>query len=141
MDLLRKSKTRNSKQQSHRSGGQGKTWIMLQDKAQSASNGLAWKDVTQAYETLGEEVLNGLESTYSLGVRSISRSELKDVLIQEKGMPEPVWNRIVRILEFADMVCFAGSAGVVSENVARTELTKWVQEGQSVMRSLEKASQ
>jgi hypothetical protein len=141
IDLIRKLKTRLQKKDGLRSTAKSKIWSHLQNQAQGAIHGLAWKDVTQAYVALGEEVLNGVESTYSLSVRSLSRAELRDVLVQQKGLPETVWNRVVRLLEYTDMVRFASSAGVVSESAARSELTKWVQEGQSLVRNLEKASQ
>jgi hypothetical protein len=56
----------------------------------------------------------------------------------ERQMPAEVWERASRLLEFAELVRFASSAGAVSENVARNEATKWVNEAESVVQLIDR---
>jgi hypothetical protein len=68
----------------------------------------------------------------------MSREQLREVLVNEKGLAETVWTRTLRLLEFIDLVQFASSVGAVSESTARADLQKWVGEAEGIIRALER---
>jgi hypothetical protein len=120
-----------------------KSWQQLAASAKSAilSGGtrLAWNDVTQAYESLSGAVYDAIDRRYPIGARGLSREELERILVDEKQLPTELWKRIDRILEYAEMVRFASSAGAVTEDNARRDLQKWVNEGIRVDQELTSA--
>jgi hypothetical protein len=84
-------------------------------------------------------VFDAIDRTYSVGARSRPRSQLKEILVEEKGLSPEVWQKIARLLEYAELVRFASSFGAVSEQSARADLARWVAEGEAVARALEQA--
>jgi hypothetical protein len=138
-DLLRRNKKRVERRRRAQTAGKSKTWDRLHASARGATNGAPWQEVTQAYEVLTGVLFDTLDSAFNVGVRSISRPQLRQILVDEKGMPQEVWGKAESLLEFADLVRFASSAGAVSENQARSELLKWVGEGESFVKKIETA--
>ena len=87
-------------------------------------------------ELLTGALFDLMDRRYNVGARSLSRAQLERILVGERGMPEDLWRRVARVLEFGEMVRFASSAGAVGESVARQELSKWVEESMEVEREL-----
>ncbi|MBC7690370.1 MAG: protein BatD [Methylotenera sp.] len=108
-----------------------KEWAKLKQTTQLARQGLAFKDVIESYDRLSDLVYDALDAVYPQeSIRSLSRIELHEVLVLQKNLSEAVWQRTCRLFEFTEAVRFASSAGAVSEQVARGDLEKWVNEGQ-----------
>jgi len=101
--------------------------VLAKAEAVSAS------DITQAYEDIGELTLNWLENRYHFSVKTVPREQWQEILVGEKNMPEASWKRITAILEFTDLIRFAGKAGAVPESRARSELGQWIHELESVL--------
>ncbi len=100
--------------------------------------GGSWLEVTQSYERLTEEILNVVEKTYPVGVRSLSHLQLEDLLVEQKGLSKAIWDRIVLLLEFSDRVRFAGSDRSNSEEGARAELSQWILECENLISLINK---
>ncbi len=113
-----------------------KVWARLHARARDAGGSLRWQEVSESYELLTEELLTSIEVVYLIEARSISRAELGQLLVQERGLSPEVWNRIVKLFEFADLVKFASSIGATSENQVRSQLNHWVQEGEKLIQEL-----
>lgn len=139
-DLLRGGHKKLGHRLKARSLQNAKSWENLKAAAQAAANGGSWHDTTQAYEILGGIIFDALDRTYQVSSRAISRSELKTVLVDERGMSEESWRRVDELLEFSDLVRFASTAGSESEASSRKELARWVAEGRSIVQLLEKTA-
>ena len=111
-------------------------WDVLHQVSRKATTGAAWKEVTEAYETLTDVILDAIDQEYQIGARSFSRNELKAVLHDERGLPTQIWQRLVALLEFTELVRFASSIGAVSESEARTKLAHWVAEGEVIVKNI-----
>jgi hypothetical protein len=135
--LVRAGKTAQERSQD-RARKSAKSWDRLKSKAKEATNGMAWLDVIQLYEGLSGQIFDAIERVYPVGSRSYSREDLRRMLVDERQMSEEVWSRASRLLEFAELVRFASSAGAVSEGLARAEAGKWVVEAESVARLIDR---
>jgi hypothetical protein len=107
-------------------------WEQMEGKARTLQREGPWQEVLLTYEALSDEVFHGLEAVYAMGLRSLSRAELEERLVQEKGLPPEVWARLVRLLEFSEQVRFASSSGPSFEASARSDLLKWVVEAKEL---------
>lgn len=112
----------------------GKSMEELHRLAREATQGAAFQTVSEAYDLLCSVVFDSIDLAFALGARSMSRSQLKDALVGERGVAETVWTKIDGILNHAETVRFAG--GGSAETSARQELRKWVEEADSVRRTL-----
>lgn len=110
-------------------------WRLLEEKARKAPNALLWPEVQQAYESLTSQVYAAIDEHTKLGARSFPREELNRRL-SEAGVSEASLKKLFSLLEFAELVRFASSYGAVSEQQARADLLKWVQEGKLLVESL-----
>lgn len=135
-DFARKTKARSDAMADARAKAHARSWAKLQEGARQAVAGASWQEVVQTYELLAGVVFDAIDRVYGVEARSRPRSELKEILVGEKGLSSEVWHRISRLLEYAEMVRFASSAGAVSESSARKELGRWVSEGEAVTRAL-----
>jgi hypothetical protein len=109
---------------------------------QAVSKGASPELLNRQYDFLSAIVLDALDQAYGLGARSLSRSELGQLLVNERGLEGAVWRRIERLLEYAEMVRFTGSTGVVSSEAAGGELRKWIDEAEGIVTALnERAAQ
>jgi hypothetical protein len=135
-DLLRKTQARSSAQAAIKAKAHSRSWTRLQQGAREAQEGAAWQEVVQNYELLVGVMFDAIDRAYGVGARSRPRSELREILVNERGLSLEVWERISRLLEYAEMVRFATSAGVTTERAAREELARWVSEGEIVSKSL-----
>jgi hypothetical protein len=135
-DWMRREAGARDRDRARRQLAESKSWQRLRSAAKAAAGGGAWNDVIQAYERLSGAIYDAVDRAYGVSSRSISRVELGRVLTGEKGLPEPVWQRTERLLEFAEAVRYATAAGAVTENDARTQLERWVVEGQALEEAL-----
>jgi len=117
-----------------------KSFDRLRASARAAASGAPFAEVVRTYELLTGAVLDAIDRKYAVGARSHSRAELKFMLVDSRGLPEEIWIRISKLLEFDELVRFALSAGAVSEAQARNDLPNWVSEGESIVQSLAKIS-
>jgi hypothetical protein len=123
---LAKSKLRN------------KNFQKLRDRALvSASPGGAWPEVVQCYEALTQSVFDAIDRKFAVGARGFSRSQLEELLVNERGLPAELWTKISSLLEYAEIVRFASSAGAVSEREARESLANWVNQAEQLIESIE----
>ncbi len=113
-----------------------KRWDKLEQKANRKE--ATSKEVTQNYELLSGALYDVLDRVYSPGTRALPQIELKKILIEEKGVSENLWLQIAELLEYAEMVRFASSAGAVSEREAREKLSFWVKQGREIEAELSK---
>ncbi|MEK6578088.1 MAG: BatD family protein [Bdellovibrionota bacterium] len=118
-----------------------KSWSRLKGRSKKAKNGASWQDVHASYELLTGAIYDGIDRAFQLGSRSLSRAQLKEILVGEKRLSVEVWARLERLLEYGEMVRFASSAGAVSQDAARTELEKWVNEGERLIGVLSKEAE
>lgn len=118
-----------------RAGASDGSWKALQDLAVSARGGMAWKDVTRAYESLSNALLDRIEAKYPVGARSLARSDLRRLLVDENRMNEALWRRISTLLETAEAIQYAGSMPGM-EKQAREQLTQWVSEAERISSAL-----
>ncbi len=115
-----------------RKAAQSRSWQRLQARAREAEAGAPWMEVLRTYELLTDVIHDALDAAFKIGARSLSRSELKNILVDEGKVGRAEWDRLEALLEFAEMVRFATSAGAVSEQTARAKLAHWVKEGQAL---------
>ncbi len=132
--LLGRRKTRSS------TAAEQRTWDRLEEQAKAtATQGASRKgfgEVVAAYEQLCGAVYDVLDREFQLGARSLPRTELRSILLAKHGVSEPLWDRVAELLEFAERVRFAASAGAVTETEARGSLLRWVQEGRKLDEAL-----
>lgn len=108
---------------------EAKSWQSMRQAADSARTGT---ELVHAYELLSGAIYDAVDRAYAVGARSLPRSTLRRILVEEKSLAEATWDRISRLLEFAEMVRFATAAGAVSEGQAKEQLSQWISEGQAV---------
>jgi hypothetical protein len=116
-----------------------KSWARMRARATQIKQ--PFPEVVQLYETIAGHIFDSIERVYPVGSRSYSREELRRMLVEERQMPSAVWDRASRILEFAELVRFASSAGAVSEGRARAEAAQWVGEAEEVVGLIEDRTQ
>jgi hypothetical protein len=124
------------KSRPHARVSDAKQWARLREQALQASRGAAWNEVVRAYDQLSTQVFDSLDRKYGLGARALSRKTLGQALTEDHSLATEEWSKINSLLEFAELVKYASSTGVVSESSARQELPRWVEEGERVTRSL-----
>jgi hypothetical protein len=132
-DKMRRKQARAGEMREANLLAESKSWQKLRASARrAAEEGSPWKDVSEAYERLMGAVYDSIDRCYDIGARSLSRRELARILVDERGLPEPVWTKAMALLEFGELVRFASSTGAVTESQARSQLAKWVADGQAV---------
>ncbi len=112
-----------------------KSWRALIEsskKLKGLETKAAWIDVVKAYERLSGAMYDILDREFSVSSRSISRKDLKVIIVDDNGIVESLWSRIEKLLEFAETVRFAASAGVITQDEAKRSLENWVTEGQAL---------
>jgi hypothetical protein len=108
---------------------------------QKATLGLAWKDVAEAYDSVAGAIFDALDQSYGVGARSYSRVALEQMLVEERGMQAELWGRVKALLEYAELVKYASSTGVVSEAQARERLAHWVSEAEGLAKDIRSRTQ
>lgn len=135
-DLFRKLRTQGRESAAARAKAKLKSWDRLLSDA-SRAGVLPWAEVLQAYESLSDNVLDSIENIYKIGARSLPRSEIKRILVDERGLNPSHWEPVGRLLEFNEMIRFAGSASASLETRARSELSNWVNSAKSAVQLIE----
>ncbi|MGK5084458.1 BatD family protein [Bdellovibrionota bacterium FG-1] len=135
-DWIKRSRMILAERSLSRAKIQSRSWERLSRNARSAVEGASWQEVVQTYELLVGVMFEAIDQVYTVSARSRPRAQLQEILVEEYGMSLAVWKRIARLLEYAETVRFAASAGAVSEAEARSELIRWVSEGQGLVREI-----
>ncbi|MFL5815455.1 MAG: BatD family protein [Bdellovibrionia bacterium] len=135
-DLFKKFRTQGRESAAARAKAKQKSWDRLASDA-SRAGVMSWSEILQAYDLLSGNVLDAIDRVYSIGARSLPRSEIKRILIDEKGLSASHWDPIGRLLEFNEMIRFAGSASAGLETRARSELSTWVSSAKSAVQLIE----
>ena len=137
-DLIFKARQTATERSALRAKQEAKSWGRLRSLAERMPNGMPWAEVITLYDAIAAQVFDAIDRVYAVGSRSYSREELKRMLVDDRAMPEAVWTRTAKILEFAELVRFAATAGAVSEITARADGAKWVNEAEQVTRLIER---
>jgi hypothetical protein len=116
-----------------KSPNRDREWETLKDSLLNPKVRPSYLEVVNGYEKISSRIYDTLEEHYRVGVRALSRPELRVLLVEDRKMPEDLWNRIQSLLEFEETVRFASHAGAVSEERVRAELKRWVEEAQALM--------
>jgi hypothetical protein len=135
-DLFRKWKSQGAASAAARAKAKQKSWDKLHADA-SRAGVMPWQDVLQTYELLCGNVLDAIDRVYSIGARSLPRSEIRRILVDEQGLNASHWEPIGRLLEFNEMIRFAGTASAGLETRARSELSNWVNSAKSAVQLIE----
>ena len=135
-DVLRRNRVRSEASAAARAKAHSRSWARLRESARQAAGGAAWQDVLQAYEVLTGVLFDAIDEAYDVGARSRPRAQLREILVGERGLADETWTKISRLLEYTETVRFASSAGVISDQAARKDLARWVEEGEAVTRAL-----
>jgi hypothetical protein len=137
-DILRRMHANSRTAAETRSRAYAKSWERLRLAAKEASNGAAWAEVSRDYERLTGLIFDAIDQKFKVGARSLPRAELRERLVVERGMPEDIWKSAAQLFEFAELVRFASSAGAISEEAARSDLSRWVKSGEELVRAIER---
>ncbi|MGK5085936.1 BatD family protein [Bdellovibrionota bacterium FG-2] len=142
LDLIRKVKTKvnDPESASNKQKHVLRTFSELRKMSRQVLSGTAWLEVVGGYEKICGQVFDALDRYSEIGARSLSRDELRRILVDEQGLSDDAWKRTEKLLEFAEMVRFASSAGAVSESSARNEFGKWVGEAEALVKTLDSIS-
>lgn len=111
---------------------ESKSWQKLKEDARNAVSGASFKEVVDSYDRLTAAVYDSIDRVYKTGARALARTDLKEAVVSQGGLPDPSWRKLTELLDFAEMVRFASSAGAVSESTARSHLQKWVADAQAI---------
>ncbi len=136
VDFTRKAREGSKRRMEAKAKAQKSDLDYLRARAKSAMDGASWREVTETYEFLMEALLNAIDRAHDVGARSLPRAELERLLVEERGLPGQVWQKISAVLEYGELVRFASSAGAVSEQSARRELARWIDEADSAIQML-----
>ncbi len=142
LDLIRKVKTKvnDPESASNKQRQVSKVFSSLYKMSPQVAAGAPWLEVVGGYEKLCGVVFNALDRYSAVGARSLSRNELKRLLVEEQGLSSDAWARTEKLLEFAEMVRFASSSGAVSEASARKDFRSWVVEAEGIVKTLDSFS-
>lgn len=135
-DLVRKWRTQGLESAAARAKAKQKSWDRLQSDAGRAGV-IPWTEVLQTYDVLCGNVLDAIDRVYSIGARSLPRSEIRRILVDERGLNASHWEPIGRLLEFNEMIRFAGTTSASLETRARSELSKCVNSAKSAVQLIE----
>jgi hypothetical protein len=135
-DLFRKYRLQGRKSAAARAKAKQKSWeSLLSDAARAGA--MPWNEVLQTYERLCENVLDVIDRVYGIGARALPRSEIRRILVDERGLNPTLWEPVGRLLEFNEMIRFAGTASGGLETRARSELSNWVNSAKSAVQLIE----
>jgi hypothetical protein len=139
LDLIRKFRARNLETAEARAKAKQKNWDQLQTDASKAAI-MSWAEVLRTYDRLSENVLDAINDVYAIGARSLPRSEIRRILVEERGLDASHWEPVGRLLEFNEMIRFAGTASAALETRARSELSNWVNTAKSAVQVIRQVS-
>jgi hypothetical protein len=139
-DLLGFARNRGAAAKATRDRLRARSFERLQGLGRQALTGLSWQELAGAYEALETAVFDSIDRSYDIGARSLPRSELERILIEEKGLTPVHWDPLKRVLEFSEAVRFAGAASQGMETRARSELENWVKTAQNAAEKLSESA-
>jgi hypothetical protein len=122
-------------------GGMSSEWKSLQGLTPAQLRDLPPQGVVHAYELLTNALLGTIDQMFGTSARSTGRAELRQKLLESpQGLgakiSEDLWQRVTRLLDFADQVRFAGSSGGEADVRAREQLPESLTHAQELMRQL-----
>lgn len=82
--------------------------------------------IVEGYEALAGLVFDAIDRYFKVGARSLPRGDLGRRLTEEKGVSESSWKQAAQILEYSETVRFATKAGAVTVDEARTKLSSFL---------------
>lgn len=115
--------------------GTEQLWLDLQKKARQSEATGTWEEILDLYEQMVKTLLDSIETCFGQNVRSFSRSELKEFLLDQKNVQSSLWVKIEKILDDVDALRYASSGAIISEKSARSDLIRWIQEAEKITRS------
>lgn len=123
-----------------RSRALASAWEDLRSKAAKRGDRdpIGEAELKQAYDLLEDLVLETIDEAHAIGARSLSRAELQQILVGDKGIEPAVWQRVQQLLEHSEMVRFAGLAN--STEAPAKDLKFWVNEAQSLIQAIRRRS-
>ncbi len=137
-DLFLQIRKRGAELRVSRMRSQSRSWDRLNQSAKEAVSGASWAEVAKSYETLESLLFDAIDHLWAVGARSLPRSALRAVLVDEKGLEESAWHSLDQLLEFSELVRFGGAGDSQLESRARSELGQWVIAAQGIGKQLEK---
>jgi hypothetical protein len=137
-DLFLQIRKHGTELRASRMRSQSRSWDRLNQSAREAVSGASWAEVAKSYETLESLLFDAIDHLCAVGARSLPRSALRVVLVDEKGLEESVWHSIDQLLQFSELVRFGGAGDSQLESRARGELGQWVSAAQGIGKQLEK---
>ena len=139
-DQFRRRRRKFDRQRETETRAESKSWQKLRTDAREIAGGTSFRAVTEMYERLTGAVYDSIDRIHSLGSRALPSSQLRTALVEERGLPEPSWKKLSELLDFAETVRFASNAGAISESQARSQLERWVTDGQAIEDALIRSS-
>lgn len=98
------------------------------------------RPLLQSYDLLASRVLSLLDDKFQISSKSMSRGELKDLLVGGKKLSPDTWSKVQQLLEYSDMVRFAQSQNLNSEKNAQEVFLKWAQEGEQIEKEISRGT-
>lgn len=138
-DFLKGYLGRHRETSAARARADEKSWKRLRADIREAKS-LPWKDVLGIYDRLCSNVLDAIDQNYNIGARSLPRVEIGRTLVQDKNLDKLKWEPINLLLEYNEMIRFAGAASASMENQARQALADWVTRAESAVIALTAAA-
>lgn len=127
-DLVSRVRNRESKPDPSRT--LAKAWDDLETNSTSLP-------LREGLDRLYELIFDAIDQRYAIGARSLSRSELKRILVEEKSLDIKVFDQTARLLERIEMAQFAGQSR--DDENSRQSFQKWVEEGRLLADTLARA--
>ncbi len=113
-----------------------KEWSKLQNLGSDEIAKANYPELVRYYEILSDALLQTVDEVYATSARATSRSDLQGILLAMPGFSQELWVRLSRVLDFADLVRFAGQSGAVNDFKAQQDLIKLVSEVQVLMKEM-----
>ncbi len=110
-------------------------WSKVRRQAEEAQR-LPFPEILSCFDFLELRLEEALSDRFGVTARGLTRTELKETLVDSGKIPENLWQRVSALLEFTETMRFASQAGAVSEERARGELKKWIAECEQILKSL-----
>jgi hypothetical protein len=137
IDLTRKAYNRNQEGRQARARAQARSWEKLQALSVDAMHGADWQQVAKGYEILHTMTIEALDRSFGIGARSLPRAEMRRLLVEERGLDPVRWEKVERLLEYTEVLRFAGSAGREFQQQARIDFGQWVREAEGILKSFD----
>lgn len=107
-DFAKKAGRKVKQVRHRRSEGAAGLWNQWKSIVLRAGTVTSMKEIRAVCSEMGEWVFDFLDSSFHLGVRSMPREELKELLVEQKKVPREYWEQLQTFLEYADTVRFSG---------------------------------